>query len=121
MKAFAWLRGGGAPVTISAFLLALLLLSALLAPVIAPYDYRQQNRQFPNCPPSPLRLRAPAQWSTSILYTHPYRLADATTRRYELLPDVDVPIRLLSGGRLFTTPAGGPKYFAEARPEPVPR
>ena len=93
MKAFAWLRGGGAPVTISAVLLALLLLSALLAPVIAPYDYRQQNRQFPNCPPSPLHVRAPTQWSTSIFYSHPYRLADATTRRYELQPDVDVPIQ----------------------------
>jgi peptide/nickel transport system permease protein len=112
MRAFAWLRGGGVVVAGSAALLAVLLITAALAPLIAPYDYREQNRQFPNCPPSPLHVRAASEWQRSILYTHPYRLADVMTRRYELLVDTIVPIQLFSAGHLFTTPPGGPKFFA---------
>ena len=48
-----WLRGGGIVVGASAAVLGGLLLMAACAPLIAPYDYREQNRQFPNCPPSP--------------------------------------------------------------------
>ncbi|MGH7789739.1 MAG: ABC transporter permease [Candidatus Binatia bacterium] len=106
-----WLRGGGAVVGASAALLAALYLMALAAPWVAPYDYTEQNRRFPNCPPSPLRLQAPGDWGTSLFYTHPSRLADPTTRRYELQRDVRVPIRLFSDGHLFTTPAGGDKFF----------
>lgn len=129
MKAFAWLRGGGAVVTGSAALLAVLALMALFAPLIAPYDYREQNRAYPNCPPSPLHMRWLASAVSSVgqsageppavtaptstmFYTHPYHLADPATRRYELATDAIVPIRLFSAGHLFTTPAGGPKFFA---------
>jgi peptide/nickel transport system permease protein len=106
-----WLRGGGPVVAGSAALLTGLVLMAVLAPFVAPYDYRQQYRQFPNCPPSPLRVRTPAEWGTSIFFTYAYRLADPTTRRYELLTDSPVPINLFTGGRLFTTPTGGAKFF----------
>jgi len=106
-----WLRGGGAAVWLSAGCLALFYLVALFAPVVAPYDYGEQNRAFPNCPPSVVRWRAPDQWNESFLYTHPYRIVDLTARRYEINPDVIVPIHLLAGGHLFTTPNGSPKFF----------
>jgi len=106
-----WLRGGGLVVGASAAVLGALLLMAAGAPLIAPYDYREQNRQFPNCPPSPLRVRPLHEWNESILYTFAYRLADPTTRRYELLTDTRVPIQLFTAGRLFTTPPGAPKFF----------
>ena len=112
MKGLAWFRGGGIVVAGSAALLAALLLMALLAPVIAPYDYREQNRQFPDCPPSPLHVRPLREWGSSIFSTRPYRLADPTTRRYELLTDTVVAIRLFAGGRLFSTPPGEAKFFA---------
>jgi peptide/nickel transport system permease protein len=112
VKAFGWLRSGGPVVVGSAALLGILGLTAVLAPVVAPYDYRQQNRQFPNCPPSPLRVRAPADWGESIFYTHPYRLADPTTRRYELITETIVPIHLFTNGHLFTTKPDTGKFFA---------
>jgi peptide/nickel transport system permease protein len=111
VRALARVRAGGLVVAGSAALLSALVLMALLAPVIAPYDYTAQNRQFPNCPPSPLRVRPLGEWGASILSTSPYHLADPTTRRYELQTDTVVPIRLFSAGHLFTTAPGGPKFF----------
>lgn len=111
MTAVGWLRGGGATVWGSAALLALFYLSALGAPCVAPYDPAEQNRGFPNCPPSQLGVRSPGEWGESIFFTRAYRMADLTTRRYETVPEPVVPVRLFSGGRLFTTPAGGPKFF----------
>jgi peptide/nickel transport system permease protein len=111
MRWFTWLRGGGIAVWASAFTLAVLYAGALFAPFVAPYDYAHQNRQFPNCPPSPLRLHAPSQWSESLFYTHPYRMAEPTTRRYEVVAERNVPIRLFYGGHLFTTPPGDARFF----------
>lgn len=111
MNAFAWLRGGGLAVWGSAVLLLLFYAVAVFAPVVAPYDYTEQNRTFPNCPPSPLHLRAPSQWGESIFFTHPYRMTDLSARRYESTASERVPILLLSRGHLFTTPPGAPKFF----------
>ena len=111
MSVRAWFRGGGVVVAASALLLTALLLMAIFAPLIAPYEYREQNRQFPNCPPSPLHVRPVSEWNASVFYTFGYRLADPTTRRYDLL-DTPVPIALFSAGHLFTTPPGAPKFFA---------
>jgi peptide/nickel transport system permease protein len=111
MKGFGWLRGGGFVVWASAALLAVFYTSALFAPFVAPYSYAEQNRRFPSCPPSPLGIRAPARWQESILYTHPYRLADPVTRRYEVDRERRVPVRLFHRGHLFTTPQGEAKFF----------
>lgn len=111
MNGVRWLRGGGFAVWGSATLLVLLYAVAVFAPFVAPYDYTEQNRMFPNCPPSPLRMHPPAAWSESIFYTHPYRLADPMARRYEAVAGEAVPIRFFSDGHLFTTPANGPKFF----------
>jgi len=106
-----WLRQGGPPVWISALLLGLFYGTALLAPVIAPYDFTEQNRRVPNHPPSLLRVRPPAQWGESILYTHPYRMVDVLARRYEPVTEETVPVLLFARGRLFTTPPGEHKFF----------
>ena len=104
-------RRPGAVVWASAALLTLFYLTALAAPFVAPYDFTEQNRAFPNCPPSSLHMNPPGQWGESIFYTHPRVLADPLTRRYDEHADVRVPVQLLSRGHLFTTPPGGPKYF----------
>jgi len=111
MRWITWLRGGGLTVWSSAVLLAAFYLMALGAPLVAPYDFAEQNRAFPNCPPSVIRARSVGEWGESIFYTHPYRLAEPTTRRYEQISDVRVPILLLSGGHLFATPHGQPRFF----------
>jgi peptide/nickel transport system permease protein len=95
----------------SAVLLLIFYLVALLAPWVAPYDYTEQNRRLPNCPPSRIRMNPPSRWSEAVLYAHPLRLADATTRRYAEDTDVRVPIRFFHAGRLFTTPEGEAKVF----------
>ncbi len=98
-------------VLLSTAILLLFYLMALAAPFVAPYDHTQQNRGFPNCPPSAWHLNSPAQWGEAILYTHPLVLADPMTRRYEENTSVKVPVSFLSAGHLFTTPPGGPKLF----------
>jgi peptide/nickel transport system permease protein len=104
-------RRPGLVVWASGALLALLYLGALAAPFLAPYDYTEQNRAFPHCPPSPLRVNPPSRWSESLLYTYGYRLIDPITRRYQADFSRRVPVRLLSDGHLFSTPADGPKFF----------
>jgi peptide/nickel transport system permease protein len=101
----------GAVVWASALLLALFYLAAGAAPVVAPYDYTEQNRAFPNCPPSRLRLNPPSAWKESVLYSHPLVLADPLTRRYEEQAEVRIPVQLLTRWHLFSTPPGGAKFF----------
>ena len=104
-------RRPSAVVWASTALLVLFYLSAIAAPLVAPYDFTEQNRAFPSCPPSSLHVNPPGRWGESMLYTHPRVLADPTTRRYDEQVDVRVPIYLLASDHLFTTPPGGPKFF----------
>ncbi len=96
----------------SAALLAVFYAMALFAPLVAPYPYAQQNRGFPDCPPSPLYLNPPWQWSESVLYTRAYQLVDPLERRYSEVQGSRVPIHMFWNGHLFTTPEGQAKYFA---------
>ena len=111
MSRRAGLRGGGLAAWGSAALLGLFYTVAVFAPFVAPYDYGEQNRRFPNCPPSVLRIRPLAEWGESIFATRPYRMVDLTTRRYEPVAATVVPVHVFSGGHLFTTPAGTDKFF----------
>src|SRR2546427_11772797 len=95
-------RRPGLVIWASGTLLAFFSLMALFAPFVAPYDYAAQNRAFPNCPPSRLRINPPNRWAESILYTHPMVLADPLTRRYDERVDERIPVRLFSFWHLFT-------------------
>ena len=101
----------GAVVWLSAALLVLFYLSALAAPFLAPYDFTEQNRRLPNCPPSGLHVNPPARWAESFLYTHPSVLVDPLTRRYDEQLDVRVPVYLFARGHLFTTVSDAGKFF----------
>jgi peptide/nickel transport system permease protein len=90
-------------VRMSIAVLAILYASALFAPFFAPYDYAEQNRGFPNCPPSPLRVNPPGLWANEgLLYTHPYVLAPGTGRRYTAGED-KIPLAFFTRGSLLTT------------------
>jgi peptide/nickel transport system permease protein len=101
----------GVVVWLSAVLLGLFYLMALAAPLVAPYNFAEQNRRLPNCPPSSLQVNPPARWGESIFYTHPLVLIDPLTRRYEQRTGIRVPIHFFSRGHLFTTPPGDDKFF----------
>ncbi len=95
----------------SAALLVAFYLMAIAAPLVAPYDYTEQNRAFPNCPPSSLHLNSPSSWGESVFYTHPRQLADPYTRRYEEHSETRIPVLLFAHGKLFTTPPEMGKFF----------
>lgn len=104
-------RRPGLVVIASAALLGVFYVSALLAPFLAPYEFAEQSRGFPNCPPSSLHVNPLSAWGDSILYTHPFVLADPLTRRYEEQRDLRAPIHFFYRGQLFTTPLGGARFF----------
>ncbi|MFI5367028.1 MAG: ABC transporter permease [Candidatus Binatia bacterium] len=104
-------RGPGVIVVASAVTLVLFYLMAVAAPVVAPYDFAEQNRAFPNCPPSSLHVNPPQRWGEAIFYTHPLVLADPLTRRFDEQRDVRVPIHMLYRWHLFTTSPDTPKVF----------
>jgi peptide/nickel transport system permease protein len=91
------------PVKLSIAVLAILYVSALFAPFFAPYDYAEQNRSFPNCPPSPLRVNPPGLWaSEGLLYTHPYALVPGAGRRYTA-SEKKMPLAFFTRGTFLTT------------------
>ena len=104
-------RRPGLVIWASGVTLAAFYLMALAAPIVAPYDFAEQNRDFPNCPPSSLHVNPPNRWGEALLYTHPLVLADPLTRRYEERRDVRVPVRVLFHGHVFTTAPCAPKFF----------
>ena len=99
------------PVVASVIVLALLYATALFAPQVAPYDYAEQNRAYPHCPPSPLEMNPPDLWAVEgVLYTHPYTLAAASGRTYVAGAE-KVPLAWFTRGRLLTTARPGDRLF----------
>ena len=98
-------------VRISAILLGVFYFMAVAAPWVAPYDYTEQLRGYPHCPPSTLRVNPIGRWNESVFYTFPLELRDATTRQYEEDRSTRVPVRLFYRGKLFTTPPEAPRIF----------
>jgi len=98
-------------VATSVLILLVLYASALFAPVLAPYHFAVQNRDYPNCPPSPLRVNPPRLWwSESVLYTHQYVLMGTAGRTYAPSPE-KVPLAWLTRGRLLTTARSEDRLF----------
>jgi peptide/nickel transport system permease protein len=86
----------------SLVMLGLLYASALFAPWIAPYDYAAQNRDHPNCPPSPIHVRPPSRWpSEGMLYTRALDLVPGAGRVYR--EGDEVPLAWFTRGVLLTT------------------
>ena len=104
-------RRPGVVVWLSGIVLVAFYAIAIAAPFVAPYDFAEQNRGFPHCPPSSLHFNPPGRWGEALFYTHPFVLSDPMTRRYDELVDVRVPIRLFSHGHLFTTAPADPRFF----------
>ncbi len=91
------------PVRMSVVVLAVFYTAALFAPFFAPYDYAEQNRQFPNCPPARVHVNPPSAWaSEGMLYSHTYVLAAGAGRRYAET-DEKVPLAWFTRGSLLTT------------------
>jgi peptide/nickel transport system permease protein len=99
------------PVKMSVVVLTVLYMSALFAPFFAPYDYAEQNRGFPNCPPSRVHLNPPGLWaSEGMLYTHAHVLAPGAGRRYAESAE-KVPLAWLTRGSLLTTQDPAQRVF----------
>ena len=95
----------------SLVILTVLYASALLAPWISPYDYAAQNRAFPNCPPSPIRVNPPTRWlSEGLLYTHPLQLEPGAGRVYRR-GEEKVPLAWFTRGVLLTTARQDDRVF----------
>ena len=121
MNLLHWLRRGGLPVWMSAALLGTFYLSALFAPFVTPYDPAEQNRRLPNAPPSILR-GASSDGVARLTLLHPSVPSGGSPRPPAMSSPAtwSVPIRLFSGGHLFTTAPGTDKYFLlwHGRPRP---
>jgi peptide/nickel transport system permease protein len=96
-------------------LLALVALTAIAAPLVAPHDPSQRFADLPDAPPTRVRLFA-ADGSWCGLCFHPQRLVSRLEQRFEADTSATVPILLFSRGRLVTDPgdAGAPLLLAGA-------
>jgi len=98
-------------VRFSAICLAIFYLLAAASPFFASYDPAYQNREMPDCPPMPIHVSAPSEWSRSIFYTHPMHLVDQTARSFAADDSQRLDIHLFSHGHLFTTDSESVPYF----------
>ena len=87
---------------ISLILLILLYLSALFAPFISPYDFKEQSRKYPNAPPISIHLSKLSQWDEGLFYIHPVKMVDVYKRKYDEDKGRKVFIDIFTAeGRLF--------------------
>ena len=86
---------------IAAGLLALVALTAIAAPLAAPHDPSDRFADFPDAPPTRVRLfGADGRWCG--LCFHSQRLVSRLERRFDEDTSAVIPIRLFSHGRLLT-------------------
>src|SRR5499426_4172869 len=91
------LRGRGALLT-GAGLVMFFCLIAVLADLLAPYDYSSISRREPLAPPTTIRFRdAQGRWhARPFIYAR--RLIDPVTQRYEEITDQAYPLELFARG-----------------------
>ncbi|MDT8318083.1 MAG: ABC transporter permease [bacterium] len=90
------------PAALSLLILVILYASALFAPFVSPYDFREQSRKYPNAPPSDIHISPLSEWNKGILYIYPAKMVDVFKRRYEEDYSRKVYIELFTDeGRLF--------------------
>ncbi len=95
----------------SLVVLCVLYASALFAPWIAPYDYAMQSREYPNCPPTGIRVNSPSLWSEEgMLYTRALRLVTGPGRVYRE-DNRHVPLAWGTRGVLLTTAHPEDRFF----------
>jgi peptide/nickel transport system permease protein len=86
---------------LAAVLLGLVALLAIAAPIVAPHDPSSRFADFPDAPPTRVRLfAADGQWCG--LCFHPQRLVSRLERRFETDTSATIPVRLFQRGHLFT-------------------
>lgn len=90
------------PAGISLFLLAVLYLSAIFAPFVSPYDFRGQNRKYPNASPVRIHISPISEWKEGLFYIYPARMVDVFKRKYEEDRSRKVYVDFITDeGRLF--------------------
>lgn len=96
LKNITWTAG------MSGIILILLYASALFAPFVSPYDFREQSRKYPNAPPSHIHISPLSEWNRGFLYIHPAKMVDVFKRRYEEDSSRKAYIDIMTDdGRLF--------------------
>lgn len=90
-------------VTIAGIILFLFYMSAVFAPFVAPYSYKQQNRACPDEPPTSIHITIQKNGKTLFVrpYVYRYVLSDIHSETYRELKDVRYPVEFFTHGKLF--------------------
>ncbi len=88
----------------AAAVLALFYLSAIFAPVVAPYSYLTQNRSFPDEPPTAVHITFTRDGRTVLTrpYVYRYVLADIHSETYTEVKTARYPLEFFTRGKLFS-------------------
>jgi peptide/nickel transport system permease protein len=84
-------------------ILFLLYMSAIFAPVVAPYSYLSQNRAFPDEPPIAIHITIHKNGKPVFVrpYIYKYVLSDIHSETYKELKNERYPIEFFTHGKLF--------------------
>lgn len=99
------------PARLSAICLLLFYLMAAASPVIAPYNPYRLYSNMPDCPPMPLHLSPPSEWSHGFFYAYPMKMVDPLARRFVEDRSRKTYVRFFYHGHLFTTESPDLPWF----------
>ncbi|MCL4478415.1 MAG: ABC transporter permease [Deltaproteobacteria bacterium] len=88
---------------IAGIVLLILYSISIFAPYVAPYPYKQQNRAFPDLPPTSIHFTVVENGKTTLVrpYVYRYELTDIHAHKYSEVKNRIYPIRFFTGGKLF--------------------
>ncbi len=99
------------------WLLAFLYGMAILADVVCPYSYQDEDRDFSYCPPTAIKFEDQGRWVCPFIYGRSLTFDAVHRRVYVIDPARRYPLHFFKGGRLLGVDAPGRIYLwgADAR------
>jgi peptide/nickel transport system permease protein len=91
--------------------LLILYAAAALAPVLAPYSYQDEDRNYSYCPPTPIEFFADGRLQWPFVYGRTLTFDENHRRIYTVVKDKRYPVQLFSKGRLWTVESPGRLYI----------
>ena len=96
------------------WILVALYAAVLFAPVLAPYDYSDENREYSYCPPTAVEFFDQGKLVGPFVYGRQMTFDQYHRRIYTKALDQKYPVRFFHNGRLLTVDAPGRLYLLGA-------
>ncbi len=96
------------------WVLGILYAAAIFAPLLSPYHYDDEDRNYSYCPPTPVQFMAGGQFTAPFVEGRTLTFDEIHRRVYAVEKNRKYPVKFFSKRRLFTVEAPGRIYLLGA-------